>query len=51
MPAVEVAEPIEIEPLAPELARPELNASKPEVPPVPALADTMVRAPLVLAMP
>ena len=51
LPPVAAPEPTEIDPLVPELAVPELNDSKPEAPLWPALDDTIVTTPLVLAMP
>ena len=51
LPVVDAAEPIEIDPVVPELAVPELKASRPEAPSWPALDDAIVIAPLVLAMP
>ena len=51
LPLVDAPEPIEMAPDEPELAVPELNESNPLTPLSPALAETMVIAPLVLAMP
>merc|ERR1711995_93224 len=51
LPPVAVPVPIEIAPDEPELAVPELNTSTPLTPLWPALDDTIVTAPLVLAMP
>ena len=51
LPPVAVPVPIEIEPDVPELAVPELNVSKPLTPLSPAFDDTIVIAPLVLAIP
>ena len=46
-PPVAAPEPIDTEPVAPELDVPELNTSSPLAPLVPALAVRMLRAPLV----
>ena len=51
LPPVEAADPIETEPVVPDVDVPELNASKPDTPASPALEDAIVIAPLVLAMP
>ena len=51
LPAVELEDPIEIEPDVPELDVPELNTNTPLTPFAPALAVRIVTAPLVLAIP
>ena len=51
LPPVEAPVPIEIAPVAPELDVPELKDSIPLAPFTPAFDDTIVIAPLVLAMP
>ena len=51
LPVVDAAEPIEIDPLVPELAVPELKDSSPDAPLWPALDDAIVTTPLVLAIP
>ena len=51
LPLVAAPEPIEIEPLEPELVVPELNTSTPLTPAAPAFAVLIVIAPLVVAMP
>ena len=50
-PVVAAPEPIEIDPVEPELDVPELNTSTPLTPLSPALAVLIVIAPLVLEMP
>ena len=50
-PDVAAPDPIDTEPVEPELDVPELNFSRPDAPVAPALADAIVTAPLVLAMP
>jgi hypothetical protein len=42
---------MDTEPVDPELDVPDLNASRPDVPVVPAFADLIVSAPLVVAVP
>ena len=51
LPVVAAPEPIEIEPVLPELDVPELKTSTPLTPLSPAFAVLIVMAPLVLAMP
>ena len=51
VPPEDAADPIEIEPVPPELDVPELKLSRPLVPSTPAFADLMTTAPLVVAMP
>lgn len=51
MPPVDAAEPIEMEPVVPELDVPELNKSRPLTPLCPALEVRIAMAPLVLAIP
>ena len=51
MPAVAAPEPIEIDPLLPELLVPELNNNTPLTPVAPAFALRIVIAPLLVAMP
>ena len=51
LPLVAAPLPTEIDPLLPELDVPELNTSRPDVPAVPASADLIVSAPLVVAVP
>ena len=51
LPPVAAPEPIEMEPDVPELDVPELNTNTPDTPLSPALDDTIVTAPLVLAVP
>ena len=51
LPPVAAPDPIEIEPLLPELDVPELNTSTPLTPVAPALALRIVIAPLLLVMP
>jgi hypothetical protein len=51
VPPEDAADPIEIDPVVPELDVPELKLSRPLVPSTPAFADLMITAPLVVAMP
>jgi hypothetical protein len=48
---VAAPEPIEIDPVEPELVVPELNDSRPDEPLVPELDVRMTMAPLVVAIP
>jgi hypothetical protein len=49
-PFTAVPEPMDTVPVVPELDVPELNTSRPDVPAVPAFADLIVSAPLVVAV-
>ena len=50
-PPVAAPEPIDTEPVEPELDVPELNFNRPEAPVAPAFAERIVKAPLVLSVP
>jgi hypothetical protein len=50
-PPVAAPDPIDSEPVEPELDVPELNTSRPEIPLVPAFAERIVTTPLVVAVP
>jgi hypothetical protein len=51
VPPEDAADPIDTDPVVPELDVPELKLSRPLVPSTPAFADLMTTAPLVVAMP